>query len=537
MASRMSSANSLGQLDSASGGRSHVKGLPSDVSILSFGIGGSEDERTTPPISPAIARRRQPVPVASQNTQDLTLNLTDYAEEDTEAYRAILLDLSFWVVERKTTLCAAQLVTELQALILVWKAQCPLMAMDSTGNGAGAGNGKTAQSVSSAPGSFLAQAGGLLFGLCQRYEVETQPVLAAAVRTLGLPVRHLPIAALLVHMLDRPSTLNILLRQSVRKVLHRCSLASKALMGCEVLTREGTALSPSLRQELVNLVWDLELCLFLHLEGSLKLSRRTILEMTVGARVALLLISWRLNYTALHLLISHPPHTNLVADGSAQSLEEEEAPPPTPKGTSEMGAAPQSPNPSHRPMDRGFSDDLDDCSEDEDEGEEVDPLTSLATTVADINRAEDSKGIKKGRRRDSSAAGSEKQGRRRRRSSASSAASDLPKDEKSRGASLSNASLPSPGMNEGSEDEKRRGGSFPSAESETGSRKATEGSKGSKKTFSSASDLHRLRGLSAGSHEHKQVIQVSSITLRIVFQVMLRIVFVLLVPYRRYLSE
>ena len=508
-----------------SAGMAHTR-QSSEASLLSFGqVEPFNDGGVTPPTSVSPRRLRR-VPLA--NIAKLSLAVGPYSDEDKESYKSDMLDLAFWVVERKTTLCATRLVEELKPMIEEWKAYCPLMAADHSGNG----NHKEAPPFGSSSGHFYREAESLLYSLCQRYEVQAQPVLAAAIRTIGFPGRSLPLCSLLVHMLDRPSTLNILIRQAVRKVLHRCSLASKALLGYEVLTPEGTALPQSLRDELIQLVWDLEVCLFFHLEGSLKLSRKTILEMTVGSRVALLLVSWRVNYPALQLLISHPPHTNLVADGSAQSLEEEE-PPHVPRDGSEGSAGRATPSPRVEGVhNRSFSDDLDDGTEENDSvlDEEVDPLTDLATTVADISRAEASKDGK----------GSNRPTRHRRRSSASHATLESEVgEEKSRdrastyGAPTTDgvfevkttharkSSLPANTASTSSgvvEEKHRRQYTMPHLSNVTESlsggeperpRRLTADSKSTSRTkkhkFVSTPDFERLRAMVGGSHEHLHV--------------------------------
>jgi len=458
--------------------------------------------------------------VASSKIHRLSLSYHYYTDEDTDQYRSALLDLSFWVIERKTTLCAARLTEELKPLIQEWKLFCPLLLADQHGHGKGTSrNEKDAPFFESSPGHFLRTAESLLYSLCQRYEVQAQQVLTAAIRTMDYPGRNLTLCSLLVHMLDRPSTLNILIRMAVRKVLHRCALASKSLLGYEMLTQDGRAVPQELRDELVQFVWELEMCLFFHLEGSLKLSRKTILEMTVGARVALLLVSWRVNYPALQLLISHPPHTNLVAEGTAQSLEEEE-PPQIVGGEGSQGRqTPCIPT-------RSFSDDLDDGTEENESAadlEEVDPLTDLAATVAHISHAEAYKETKRPthRRRRSSnptAEGDASEAQSRCRAVSNSTTGEATEEEKTGHTRRVSNPLPASSGTSLVDEKHRRqqtmphlsnvvdslaGGEQEKPPKQTPDGKATARSK--KHKFVSTPDFERLRSLVGGSQEQFHV--------------------------------
>lgn len=235
-------------------------------------------------------------------------------------------------------------------------------------------------------------------------------------------VRPASLHVVLLQLLRRPSSssVNLAVRRVVRALVQHCATLARPLTHAAMAAtthhhhaqtdeeddeeepapggkeEEDEAAPPmallpeAVCEELVGSVWDLEACVAMHLQGAVKLAPRTIQEATVGARLALLLLAFRRNYPALQLLVTHLPHTNLVSGAAtATALEEEEPPPPPPPDATPPEADDEDEEEDGESRRCCTSEDGDDEDEEEEEGqEEQDPLSSIASTVAEIQHYE-----------------------------------------------------------------------------------------------------------------------------------------------------
>jgi len=166
--------------------------------------------------------------------------------------------------------------------------------------------------------------------LSQSFELDWCLLLAYSLRLLRWPEHRLVVACLLLQRLNKADTVAMLVSSCAHRLIQRCCSQYNETFNCQnvQLNKESDSYTDmnvlANTKELHQLVWQLELCLWLHSCNTLPLILGVHSEAVVAVRIGILLQCWGQDYHVLYDMIKHPPDTSNYTGDSLQGVGFEE---------------------------------------------------------------------------------------------------------------------------------------------------------------------------------------------------------------------